>query len=150
MPRDYPTPETVDDGRVVVAMDPADAAYVVHLLDDAGGPPTAEVLAIARDLVARSIRFSTAELCDTCASDPDEAETPTKFALYRLLDASGRVLYIGISRNLPARLRAHARNWGRLFDDVLVEWYPDEATMLEAEALAIHDEQPPLNSDGIG
>lgn len=71
------------------------------------------------------------------------------FYLYRLLDRFGRVVYIGVTRNLPARLRAHRRKLGAAWYSYTSEEYPDAEAMLEAEAAAIHDEQPPLNHAGL-
>lgn len=134
MPKDYPDPVTATDWYTV---DGGDLRYMRWLLEE---PTTEAELATARRILA------------TLATAPadDDPEQPTKFAVYRLLNPDGRVLYVGVSRNLYARLRVHRRDWGHLWDDYLVEWYPDAATMLEAEAQAIHDEQPPLNSEGIG
>lgn len=86
---------------------------------------------------------------DICP-DLDEPEGTSPFVLYRLLDVHGRVLYVGVTRNFSERMRAHRRNWGSLIADVITEQYPTAEMMLEAEALAIHDEQPPLNAAGIG
>ena len=75
---------------------------------------------------------------------------PPVYTLYRLLDANERVLYIGITKNITARLRAHHRKWGTVIASTRLEEYDDPESLLEAEAAAIHDEQPPFNSAGVG
>ena len=67
--------------------------------------------------------------------------------LYRLYDDGGRLLYIGITRNLEARLRSHRRRLGDLLAHHTVEQYPDRATALQAEARAIEEEYPAFNVD---
>jgi predicted GIY-YIG superfamily endonuclease len=81
----------------------------------------------------------------------DEPEPTSPHVLYRLvLDDKGRVIYIGVTRNFPARMRVHRRNWSNLIGSVLTETYDTAEEMFEAEKLAIHDEAPPLNRAGVG
>lgn len=72
------------------------------------------------------------------------------FHLYRLWSADGRLLYVGISTNLPARIRVHRARWGDLIDRVTWEEHPDERAMLAAERRAITDEDPAFNKASIG
>lgn len=70
--------------------------------------------------------------------------------LYRLWAADDRLLYVGVSTNLRARLRAHVRRWGDLIDHCSWDEHEDERSMLAAEAQAIRDELPALNKAGVG
>lgn len=72
------------------------------------------------------------------------------FHLYRLWDANDRLLYVGVSTNLSARLRVHRKRWGDLIDHATWEAHPDERAMLDAERQAITDEDPALNRASIG
>lgn len=72
------------------------------------------------------------------------------FHLYRLWAADGRLLYVGVSTCLSARLRVHRKRWGDLIDHATWEAHPDERAMLDAERQAITDEDPALNRASIG
>lgn len=67
----------------------------------------------------------------------------SRTALYRHFDASGRLLYVGISISAMARLAAHeAAVW---FDDIArvdVERHPSRDAALTAERHAIRTEKP--------
>lgn len=65
-------------------------------------------------------------------------------ALYRLYDANGNLLYLGISWNPDARMQLHARDkhWLHLVARRTVEWHPDRASALAAEAAATAVEKP--------
>lgn len=65
--------------------------------------------------------------------------------LYRLFDENDRLLYVGITRNLEARLSAHERRFGDLFDHYTAEEYLDRKSVLNAETQAIHSEFPAFN-----
>lgn len=134
-----------------VVLDPGDANYLLDVLWQqlAGIEPSPERVAHALGILVWTVEDQPEPCAECIAAAPDQPAEPTRFALYRLLDTNGRVLYVGVSRNVEARLRVHRRNWGRLWDDVLVEHYPDAEAMLEAEAMAIAAEQPPLNSAGL-
>lgn len=82
-------------------------------------------------------------------SSPRRPPPPQRFVLYRLLGENGRTLYVGITRNFPARLRAHKRKWGPAIVSTRCEEYDDLESLMEAEAAAIRDERPPLNHDGV-
>lgn len=78
-------------------------------------------------------------------------EAPTSgFYLYRLWTASGRLLYVGVSATLRARLRIHRRRHGDLIDHITWEEHPDMRAVLAAELVAIRDEDPALNRAGVG
>lgn len=71
------------------------------------------------------------------------------FHLYRLWCPDGRLLYVGVSTRLRARLRAHQRRWPDLWDHATWEAHPDAAAMLAAEREAISAECPAMNSATI-
>lgn len=68
-------------------------------------------------------------------------------ALYRLYDASGRLLYVGISNNVHTRIRTHRveKFWGPDVADARIEWFTTRAAALSAEATAIRRERPRHN-----
>lgn len=68
-------------------------------------------------------------------------------ALYRFYDAAGRLLYVGITADLPRRLGRHKRDrpWWADVTRVEVAHYPDRENALAAEAEAITDERPLYN-----
>jgi hypothetical protein len=72
------------------------------------------------------------------------------FFLYRLWTVEGRLLYVGVSTHLSARLRNHRRKLGDLFDHATWEEHPDAETVLDAERKAIADELPALNKASVG
>lgn len=84
-------------------------------------------------------------------SMPDQpTPPPERTALYRLYDAEGRLMYIGISANPGERLKAHRYNlgrqeWARLVARQAIEWHPSRSAALEAEEVAIRRERPPHN-----
>jgi predicted GIY-YIG superfamily endonuclease len=81
---------------------------------------------------------------------PPPAPPRKGFHLYRLWAADGRLLYVGVSTRLAARLRSHKRRHGDLIDHVTWEEHSDAAAMLAAEREAIREENPALNKAGIG
>lgn len=69
------------------------------------------------------------------------------FWLYRLWAGDGRLLYVGVTRNPRARLKAHKHKWGAIIESCTWEERTDAGDMLEAEARAISTEHPALNID---
>ena len=72
--------------------------------------------------------------------------------LYRLFDASGRLLYVGItSRNPIDRLRAHSRTrwWWEQAVSVRLEHFHSREEAQAAESAAIKDEHPAYNVAGV-
>lgn len=65
-------------------------------------------------------------------------------ALYRLLAANGRLLYVGIAGNPDSRWGQHSTNqpWWNNVADRKVEWFPNRAAAAEAEVKAIKEERP--------
>jgi len=72
------------------------------------------------------------------------------FHLYRLWSPERRLLYVGVSTRLRARLLVHYKRWGHLIADVTWEEHLDAQTMLDAETRAINDEDPALNKAKVG
>jgi GIY-YIG catalytic domain. len=73
---------------------------------------------------------------------PDEPH-----ALYRFYGAGGTLLYIGITNEIPRRLKDHSRNkpWWLGVTNIKVEHYPNRQSVLEAERRAIIAERPLYN-----
>lgn len=67
--------------------------------------------------------------------------------LYRFFDATGHLLYIGITADLPTRLGDHneKKPWWTEVASVTVEHYPDRPSVLQAEKAAIKAERPRYN-----
>lgn len=65
-------------------------------------------------------------------------------ALYRLLAANGRLLYVGISNNPDTRWGGHSTNqpWWHEVADRKVEWFANRRAAEEAEVKAIKEERP--------
>lgn len=73
---------------------------------------------------------------------PDEPH-----ALYRFYGAGGTLLYIGITNEIPRRLKDHSRDkpWWLGVTSIKVEHYPNRQSVLEAERRAIIAERPLYN-----
>ena len=68
----------------------------------------------------------------------------SEHALYRFFDEHDALLYIGLTVNLPTRLRDHQRGkaWWRAVARMTVQRYPTREAVVEAERLAIIAEKP--------
>lgn len=68
----------------------------------------------------------------------------TRTALYRHFDASGALLYVGISDIPATRLNSHARgsHWSEGIANVSVQWLGSRTEAEMAEWLAIRNENP--------
>jgi ribosome-binding protein aMBF1 (putative translation factor) len=88
---------------------------------------------------------------------PDFAALPTAdiggaaddaTALYRHFDASGALLYVGISCNPFRRLNEHAdrSNWSEKIAAVTLEWFASREEAEQAERGAIFAEKPKFNT----
>jgi hypothetical protein len=73
---------------------------------------------------------------------PDEPH-----ALYRFYGAGGTLLYIGITNEIPRRLKEHNgdKPWWLGVANITVEHYPSRKSVLEAERRAIIAERPLYN-----
>lgn len=68
--------------------------------------------------------------------------------LYRLRDHAGRLLYVGVTKNVAGRLTQHRQDnrlWWPAVATQEVEEFPDRATAELAEKAAIDAERPALN-----
>jgi excinuclease UvrABC nuclease subunit len=72
-------------------------------------------------------------------------------ALYRFFDGRGRLLYVGISGELPRRLYEHDRDrsWWTEVVQITVEWLSGRHEALRAEQVAIKTEEPLYNTQGV-
>lgn len=96
-----------------------------------------------RDEETRSVR----RLRDVSAVAP---RRPMTFHLYRLWGSGDRLLYIGVTRNLDGRMKAHRRRWGDVIENVTSEEFSSHVDVLAAETDAIRTEQPPFNFEHVG
>lgn len=78
---------------------------------------------------------------------PAGARVPDPTLLYRHYDATGRLLYVGITRRGVRRWEEHAEDkpWFELVATSRCEEHPTRAAALYAEAVAIRDENPVYN-----
>jgi len=80
----------------------------------------------------------------------NDVDSPERTALYRLYNASGDLLYIGVSRHPEQRLAEHRTGPDRFrwIAEVArrgIEWHPSRSEALAAEKGAIQVEQPRYN-----
>ena len=70
-------------------------------------------------------------------------------SLYRMYDAAGTLLYVGMTGHIPVRLDQHGGNkpWWALVARIDVEHFPLRSEAAAAEARAIRDEKPKYNVD---
>ncbi len=71
--------------------------------------------------------------------------------LYRQFDAAGRLLYVGIARNVLDRLAGHQRasHWVLAIARIDVTLFPTRTAALDAELEAIRTEKPLHNKAGV-
>ena len=71
--------------------------------------------------------------------------------LYRLFDAAGSLLYVGVTGDLRGRLAQHAADkpWWSQVARKTVTWYGSRSDALRAETAAIFNEHPRYNVAGI-
>lgn len=68
-------------------------------------------------------------------------------ALYRLFEADGDLLYIGISKNPRTRFEQHRdKHWWKYVALREIEWFEDRTAAERAEIRAIRTEWPLYNS----
>jgi predicted GIY-YIG superfamily endonuclease len=80
----------------------------------------------------------------TGSDEIEYAGHPDRFALYRLYDANGGLLYVGVTDNLKVRLATHAKAkpWWPSVVRKTVAWHVTRTSALTAEAAAIRAEVP--------
>jgi len=67
-------------------------------------------------------------------------------AVYRMFDAEGRLLYVGMTQDAGARFGDHAaKRWFPLVANIALEWFPTKASARLAEVRAIGTERPRYN-----
>lgn len=69
-------------------------------------------------------------------------------ALYRLYDAGGQLLYVGIAANPGGRWTQHAstQTWWPQVSTKTLAWFPTRREALDAESVAIRSESPAYNA----
>lgn len=75
------------------------------------------------------------------------AQPQQQVALYRHYDASGELLYIGITNSPPLRWAQHLERtvWARFVTASTLAWYPDRSAAAASERAAIRRERPLFN-----
>lgn len=70
--------------------------------------------------------------------------------LYRMLNSDDELLYVGISVDFAGRMRGHRsdKTWWAEISTIRLEHYPDKASVLAAERVAIDLERPAYNVSG--
>lgn len=73
-------------------------------------------------------------------------------AVYRLFSSDGELLYIGVARNPPERMKFHRqfKKWWAEVSRTTEEWFDNRALALDAEAVAIREERPLYNIQETG
>ncbi|MGW2813319.1 GIY-YIG nuclease family protein [Streptomyces sp. NPDC001415] len=81
---------------------------------------------------------------------PTGVERGSATALYRLYDSADRMLYVGVTKDPPARFAAHRRGkpWWPNVARREVTWWPTRHKACEAESAAIWNEAPLHNEAG--
>lgn len=73
--------------------------------------------------------------------------------MYRVLDADGRLIYVGQSTDLSRRVAQHRSEswwWQLLAARLTVQVFPDREAAKAAEKVAIQEELPVFNAQGYG
>lgn len=72
--------------------------------------------------------------------------------MYRCYDATGRLLYVGATVNLPRRMGEHrqAAWWMEIVTKFRLQVFPSLEAARAAESLAIQEEEPIANVVGTG
>lgn len=118
-------------------------AVVVDMMRD-GKAPLDVIAEFPWEAIARQ------RLDGPCTCPPARKRFPSNgFYLYRLWGEDDRLLYVGVSRNLDGRVQQHTKRWGSLIKSVTWQEYNDASAMFHAEKIAIRDEMPPLNIQGV-
>ena len=73
-------------------------------------------------------------------------ESRSACSVYRLYGGSRELLYVGIADEPRWRLLSHLRtHWGRLIEEIEIEWHKSREEAAAAEKRAIRDEDPIFN-----
>lgn len=86
------------------------------------------------------------QLMDAIGKQPKKQRTE----LYRHFDASGRLLYVGISLSTAHRMGQHRNTseWSHRVRTITIEHFPTREAALDAETEAIRTERPAFNKMG--
>lgn len=78
------------------------------------------------------------------------SELPERTALYRLYDADGVLIYVGISNNPERRWKSHAQDkpWWPEVVEKKVEWFETRKSAARIETTEIGEEDPRHNRTG--
>jgi len=73
-------------------------------------------------------------------------------SLYRQFDSNGRLLYVGVAKNVDRRQSIHKykSRWHEQIHTVTTEQFSTRQAALEAEGAAILNEKPVFNRQGSG
>lgn len=95
------------------------------------------------------VDFPHAAQDDALAETGDAAPVNTPTDLYRVFDAAGTLLYVGISDDVSARFDGHRRTalWFGHMDRITLKTYPGRTAAEKAERRAIERERPLFNVD---
>lgn len=74
-------------------------------------------------------------------------DSPERTALYRLYDADGHLLYVGITANPKARWSAHSRDkhWWPEVARKTIEWFETRTSAERIEKIEVEEERPRYN-----
>lgn len=77
-----------------------------------------------------------------------QIDTSVAYAVYRHFDQEGRLLYVGMTKDIAKRRSQHSHSslWFGVSVRETVEWYSDHASASTAETLAISTEAPIHNA----
>lgn len=82
----------------------------------------------------------------TMTRTPVQEERIKARAVYRIFDASGSLLYVGMSGQPLTRIQAHAKKkWFACADRVEIRWHKTKQSALNAEAVSIIMDKPTFN-----
>ncbi|MBZ6250357.1 GIY-YIG nuclease family protein [Streptomyces olivaceus] len=85
----------------------------------------------------------------TATPDTQDQRAHEPAALYRLNNAAGTLLYVGVTNNPERRFAQHrdTKDWWPQVAEKTVDWYPSRARALAEEAALITAETPVFNID---
>lgn len=86
---------------------------------------------------------------DTSTDNALPKSQPGAFWLYRIWAHDDRLVYVGVTRNLQARMRRHRETYGEAVHRVTYEQHSSREAVLEAERVAIANEHPAFNLEGL-
>lgn len=74
------------------------------------------------------------------------------YAVYRIFNADDELLYVGVTKNIAARMKQHQRSqaWWPSVASITTTWFETVEAASAAEIAAIQTEQPSSNINGVG